>query len=106
MCGYFKLIMKKNCCDEAKRGANHKSSLTRVNRIKGQVEGIARMIDEQAYCPEIITQIQAARSALASLQATLLSGHLSDCVAQGIKKGSSADSEILIKELLTIFKHT
>ena len=98
--------MKKTCCDEAKSGANHKSSLTRVNRIKGQVEGIARMINERAYCPEIITQIQAVRSALGSLQAILLSGHMSECVAQGIKKGTSADSDKLIEELLTIFKHS
>jgi len=98
--------MKKSCCDEAKRGADHKSTLTRVNRIKGQVEGIARMIEARAYCPEIITQIQAVRSALGSLQAVLLSGHMSECVAQGIKKGTSADSEKLIEELLTIFKHS
>lgn len=96
--------MKKNCCTSPKKnGADHKSQLSRLNRIKGQLEGISRMIEEQSYCPDIITQVQAIRSALGSLQATLLSAHLKDCIVNGIRSGE--DTEKLTEELLGIFKH-
>lgn len=101
--------MKKanNCCDsapDAKRGSDNRSELARVNRIRGQVEGIGRMIEQRAYCPDIITQIQAARSALGALQAAVLSSHLRDCVKKGFQEGNEQDSEQLLEELLAIFK--
>jgi CsoR family transcriptional regulator, copper-sensing transcriptional repressor len=101
----------KECCSNAvegralKTGTDHKKELARVNRIKGQVEGIGRMIEKRAYCPHIITQIQAVRSALASLQAAVLKGHLEGCVKDGIRKGAYKEAEELINELSGIFKH-
>jgi DNA-binding FrmR family transcriptional regulator len=86
---------------KTQRGADHGSELARINRITGQIEGIRRMIEERAYCPDIITQIQAARSALGSLQASILSGHLQHCVENGIKQG---DARKLLDELTDIFK--
>ena len=102
--------MKKCCSGLAepspkKKGTDHRGEILRVNRIKGQVEGIGRMIDEKAYCPNIITQIQAVRSALASLQAAVLKGHLEHCVKDGLKKGETKDADELINELIGIFKH-
>lgn len=61
------------------------------------------MIEEREYCPNIITQVQASRSALGSLQAALLSAHIKDCVANGIRSGE--DTEKLTEELLGIFKN-
>lgn len=103
--------MKKSeiCCsmkENSEKGADNKSELSRVNRIRGQVEAIGRMIQDGAYCPNIITQIQAARSALGSLQASVLSAHLKSCVIDGIKKGVDTESEKLLGELMQIFKNT
>ncbi len=53
---------------------------SRINRVRGQVEGIGRMIDEDKYCVDILTQIAAARSALDSLGVELLTDHLEGCV--------------------------
>lgn len=54
---------------------------SRINRISGQVGGIGRMISDDAYCVEILTQIAAARSALDSLGVELLASHIEHCVA-------------------------
>jgi DNA-binding FrmR family transcriptional regulator len=89
-----------------KKGADHKAHLSRVNRIKGQVEGIGRMIEERAYCPNIITQIQAVRSALGSLQGIILADHLKACVKDGLRKSDDRESERLITELIAIFQKT
>ena len=99
---------QKKCCvtqKDAKKGADNIGELSRVNRIRGQVEGIGRMIQEQAYCPDIIVQIQAVRSALGSLQAAVLTSHLQDCVKKGLQKADERKSEQLLEELLAVFKH-
>jgi DNA-binding FrmR family transcriptional regulator len=64
------------------------------------------MIAEDAYCPTIITQIQAVRSALASLQANLLKGHLEHCVRNELRDGSKRSTDALVSELIGIFKNT
>jgi DNA-binding FrmR family transcriptional regulator len=53
---------------------------SRINRVRGQVEGIGRMIDEDKYCVDILTQIAAARAALDTLGVELLTDHLEGCV--------------------------
>lgn len=100
--------MKKSpkCYTERKKGTDHSAELSRVNRIKGQVEGIGKMIEERTYCPQIITQIQAIRSSLASLQAVLLKGHLEHCVKDGLRNSNGADAGKLFSELINIFKNT
>ena len=100
----------KNCCSitskaSVKNGSDHSEQLVRLNRIKGQIDGISRMIHEKAYCPNIVVQIQAARSALASLQGAILKTHLEHCVKEGFKKGNSRDVDELVGELIGIFKN-
>src|SRR6476646_5728698 len=66
----------------------NKSALTkRVNRIDGQVRGIGRMIDEDRYCIDILTQVSAVQSALDSLGLKLLEHHLHGCVQHAVKSG-------------------
>jgi len=98
----------KNCClpEKAKEGSDNRSQLSRVNRIRGQIDGIGRLIEEKAYCPHILTQIQAARSALASLQAAILANHLEHCVRDGLRKNSEGDINNLVSELVSIFKNS
>ena len=59
----------------------------RLNRIEGQVRGIGRMLDEDRYCVDILTQVSAVRSALDALALELLEHHLHGCVAQAVKSG-------------------
>ena len=54
--------------------------LNRLNRIEGQVRGIARMVEEDRYCIDVLTQLQAARAALARVESELLKQHLSHCI--------------------------
>ncbi len=59
----------------------------RLRRIEGQVRGIARMIDEEKYCIDILTQISAVNSALQSVALGLLSEHLNHCVSHAVAEG-------------------
>ena len=78
---------------ETPRGeAELKSLISRVNRIKGQVDGIGTMLEENRYCGDILIQISAAESALRSLSYLILEEHLNSCVAEKLKSG---DGEII-----------
>lgn len=64
---------------------DHSASKKRVNRVKGQLEAVSRMIDERRYCPEIIQQIRAATNALKGLEQEVLKGHLEGCVREAME---------------------
>lgn len=69
--------------------------LARLHRAEGQVRGIARMVDEDVYCIDILTQVSAATKALESVALTLLEDHLGHCVAQATAQGGPAAEEKL-----------
>ena len=79
----------------------NKDVLVRLSRIEGQVRGITRMVEEGEYCVDILNQISAVRSALASVGQILLEGHIRGCVADAIKDDGGEES---IEELLQIIK--
>lgn len=68
--------------------------LARLKRIEGQTRGIHRMIDENAYCIDILTQISAVNAALKGVALGLLDDHLEHCVANAIKDGQEAEDKI------------
>lgn len=72
--------------DHAEAGA----LLKRLNRIEGQIRGIARMIEDDRYCIDILTQVSAVQSALDALARKLLEHHLHGCVTQAIASGNGA----------------
>jgi DNA-binding FrmR family transcriptional regulator len=78
--------------DTTTRGytADKDAYLKRLRRIEGQVRGLQRMVDEDAYCIDVLTQVSAATKALQAVALELLDGHLSTCVADAIGKGGSA----------------
>ena len=82
----------------------HKELLNRLARIGGQVNGIKRMIEEEKYCIEIITQIQAARSALRSLELQILEKHMHHCVSDAFQSGDTENAEQKLEELLKVMK--
>ena len=77
--------------------ALQKTLITRLNRVEGQVRGIRAMIERDAYCDDVLSQIAAARSALDSVGKLLLESHIRSCVAQDIRDGK----ERAVDELLT-----
>ncbi|MGA2873405.1 MAG: metal-sensitive transcriptional regulator [Candidatus Dormibacteria bacterium] len=67
--------------------ASKKELLVRLQRVSGQVGGIAKMVDEERYCPEVLVQIRSVTAALDQIGYLLLRDHLSHCVADGIRRG-------------------
>ena len=66
----------------------------RLKRIEGQVRGVQRMVDEEVYCVDVLTQISSAVSALEKVGAILLKDHVEHCVRESIEKGEDADEKI------------
>lgn len=85
---------------------SHKKQVSRINRISGQLDGVRGMIEDQRYCPEILTQLRAIRSAVKSLEANVLQTHLSSCVTETFssRKVTKREKDRKIKELIDIFK--
>jgi len=76
------------------------SSLKRLARIEGQVRGLARMVEEDRYCIDVITQIAAARAALRRVEEELLRAHVAHCVEHAIQSGDKDDQRAKIAELM------
>lgn len=81
-----------DCCPKHKHTPRSEEQLkllrARLNRIGGQVAGISRMLDENRYCGDILTQIAAAQSALESVGYLILQEHMQTCVAEGVREGN------------------
>lgn len=79
-----------------------KSQLARLSRIEGQVRGVARMIEEDRYCIDVITQVRAVRAALDKVEQETLGDHLRHCVAHAFHAGSTRERQTKIDELLEV----
>ena len=80
----------KCCCERKKHreDGEYKSLIHRLNRIEGQVRGVRAMVEEERYCVDIITQVQAIQSALNAFNKELLASHIKTCVVEDIQEGS------------------
>ncbi len=81
-----------------------KNARTRLARIEGQVRGLARMIADDRYCIDVITQTQAVRAALARVERLVLQDHVEHCVADAVASGDKAERERKIEELIGVLK--
>src|SRR6187431_89965 len=82
---------------------NSKSScLKRLSRIEGQVRGLSRMVADDRYCIDIVTQIAAVRAALRRLEEEILRDHVGHCVEHAIASGNKADQRRKIEELMAV----
>jgi len=79
-----------------------KSQLARLSRIEGQVRGVARMVEEDRYCIDVINQVRAVRAALDKVEQEILHDHLQHCVAYAFHGGSERDRQIKIEELMEV----
>jgi DNA-binding FrmR family transcriptional regulator len=75
----------------------------RLRRIEGQVQGLQRMLDNDAYCVDILLQISAVQGALEQVQKLLLGRHIESCVADALRSGSKSERQQKVEELLDVF---
>lgn len=76
--------------------------LTRLRRIEGQVRGIQRMVDEERYCADVVTQIASVQEALRGAARALLQNHLRHCATAAIRSGDPAAAEAMYQELMDL----
>ncbi|NWE51281.1 MULTISPECIES: metal-sensitive transcriptional regulator [unclassified Brevundimonas] len=76
--------------------------LNRLSRIEGQVRGIARMVDEDRYCIDVLTQLQAVRAALRRVESEILKDHLDHCVTSALVDGDEAERRAKAAELMAV----
>ena len=78
----------------------------RLNRIEGQVRGITKMVDEDRYCIDVITQIDAVRAALGRVEDEILRDHVAHCVQHAITSGNKSDQRQKVTELMQVLTRT
>jgi len=78
------------------------SALQRLKRIEGQVRGLARMVETDRYCIDIVTQISAVRAALRAVEVEILSDHVANCVEHAIASGNKAEQRRKVAELMDV----
>lgn len=98
---------KKECCTHQEVSPpDHAKQLHRLRRIRGQLDGVERMIDQRRYCPDIITQVQAIRSALSALESKLLEEHLNNCVKEAFLSADDKAKQGKIDEILHLVRRS
>jgi len=78
-------------------------AIGRLRRIEGQVQGLQRMIDGDAYCVDILLQVAAVQGALEQVEKLLLGRHIESCVSDAVRSGSKNERQRKIDELLAVF---
>lgn len=82
----------------------HETALRRLKTVEGHIRGIQRMVEEDAYCIDVIRQIQAVQAALNKISAQILDEHLNSCVITAVRGEDAAERERVLKEILDVFE--
>ncbi len=95
------------CCGERKKHRSdqeYKELMNRLKRIEGQVRGLQNMLENNAYCPDILVQVSAVNCALNSFSKTLLASHIRTCVVDDIRAGREETIDELFTSLQKVMK--
>ena len=95
------------CCGHLTKERSEKEFrdlMNRLNRVEGQIRGIKRMLEEDAYCIDILSQVSAANAALNSFNKVLLANHIRTCVAEDIREGRDDKVDELVITLQKLMK--
>ena len=94
------------CCHKTKHRSEeeYKALLNRLSRIEGQVRGIRKMVETDAYCTDILTQVSAVQAALNAFNRELLANHIRTCVADDIRSGKDETIDELVSTLQKLMK--
>jgi CsoR family transcriptional regulator, copper-sensing transcriptional repressor len=79
-----------------------KACVARLNRIEGQVRGLVRMVEDDRYCIDVITQLQAVRAALKRVEEEVLKDHVAHCVEHAIQSGDAKEQRKKVAELMDV----
>lgn len=82
----------------------HENTVRRLKTVEGHVRGIQRMVDEEAYCIDVIRQIQAVQAALDKLSAEILQEHLNSCLITAVRGENAEERERVLKEIVDVFQ--
>jgi DNA-binding FrmR family transcriptional regulator len=83
---------------------DHSDKLNRLNKIEGQIKGIKRMIENQRYCIDILTQIKAVVSALKKVEQTILKDHIDSCLKSAVKSRSDLEIQNKLDEVMSLLE--
>lgn len=92
------------CCTTERTPAEQKKLLTRLKTIEGQIRGIQKMVESDAYCPDILMQVSAVSNALNSFNKVLLASHIRGCVSNDIREGNDGKVDELCTMLQKLMK--
>ncbi len=98
---------QKECCSNKKKERNekeYKDLLNRLRRIEGQVRGVEKMVENDAYCVDILIQVSAVTAALNSFNKVLLANHIRTCVAEDIREGKDETIDELVTALQKLMR--
>lgn len=97
---------EKNCCHKTKERSpqEYRKLINRLNRVEGQIRGIRKMVEEDAYCTDILIQVAAVNAALNSFNRELLTSHIKTCVADDIRNGKDETIDELVVTLQKLMK--
>ncbi len=98
---------EKSCCSHKTKERSekeYKDLIHRLNRIEGQIRGIKGMVEKNAYCTDILTQVAAANAALNSFNKVLLANHIRTCVARDIREGKDETIDELVVTLQKLMR--
>ena len=98
--------MEKCCCERTKvrNGEEKKALINRLSRIEGQIRGLRAMVERDAYCADIVTQVSAVSAALGSFNKELLGEHIRTCVKEDVKNGNDEKIDELVLLLGKLMK--
>ena len=85
---------------------NKPKLLNRLNRIEGQVRGVARMIEDERYCIDVLTQLRAIKAALNRVETEMLKDHLGHCIEGAIVSGDAAEQRQKASELIELLERS
>ena len=88
------------------QNATKTDCLKRLNRIEGQVRGLARMVEEDRYCIDVVTQIAAVRAALRRVEEAVLKDHVGHCVEHAIAGGDPKEQRAKVAELMAVLRRS
>jgi DNA-binding FrmR family transcriptional regulator len=82
----------------------HEATVNRLKRIEGQIRGVTKMVEDDRYCIDILTQIQAVKAALRKAESEILKGHAAHCVEHAIKSRNTTEQREKFTELVELFE--
>ena len=90
--------------ENMKHGTSHENQLKHLNRIEGQIRGVSKMGEEKRYCIDILTQMKAIKSSLASVERQIIDGHMRHCLHDAVREKDQEQVDEMLDEITNLLK--